>query len=87
MSCIVWPFKSRAYKSYRSYSYPCEGGSQSRAPTAASAATTIQVHQVARMVEGLLLQQQQPSRQRTASVTSRSVIGITNGGRSNEVRD
>jgi hypothetical protein len=38
-----------------------------------------------RMVEGLLLQQQ-PNRQRTASIASRSVIGITNGNRSNEVR-
>jgi hypothetical protein len=42
---------------------------------------------MARMVEGLLLhQQQQPIRQRTASIASRSVIGITNGNRSNEVR-
>jgi hypothetical protein len=38
------------------------------------------------MVEGLLLQQQ-PNRQRTASIASRSVIGITNGNRSNEVRE
>ena len=48
-----------------------------------------QVHQMARMVEGLLLhqqQQQQPIRQRTASIASRSVIGITNGNRPNEVK-
>ena len=46
---------------------------------------------MARMVEGLLLQQhqhqhqqqQEPNRQRTAS---RSLIGISNGNRSNEVR-
>lgn len=59
-----------------------KGGSQPRPPTAASSATTIQVHQMARMVEGLLLQQ--PNRQRTA-ITSRSVIGISNAARSNEV--
>ncbi len=43
---------------------------------------------MARMVEGLLLhqQQQQPIRQRTASIASRSVIGITNGNRPNEVK-